>query len=66
MIKGDATNLIPAPLDDRHEIYKWCFQSETTKSHSGPPDYPKIPIVTYEDFCDNYYDEYFFTEAKAV
>ncbi len=64
MIKGDKIVLIPATLDDRQKIYEWCFQSETTKSHSGPPDYPEIPIPTYAEFCDSYYEEYFFTGTK--
>ena len=61
MIKGTIINLVPATLDDRHSVYKWCFHSETTKSHSGPPDYPAMFIPTFEEFCKNYYDDYFFT-----
>lgn len=67
MIKGDKINLIPATLDDRRKIYEWCFQSETTKCHSGPPDYPNNPIPTYEEFCssdDGGYTEYYFTGVK--
>lgn len=64
MIKGNKISLIPATLDDRRVVYEWCFQSETTKSHSGPPDYPEIPIATYAEFCDTYYEEYFFTGTK--
>lgn len=64
MIKGDKVNLIPAILDDRQKVYEWCFQSETTKSHTGPPDYPEKPIATYEEFCDDYYEAYFFTGSK--
>lgn len=64
MIKGDKVKLIPATLADRQNVYDWCFRSETTKSHSGPPDFPDIPIATYEQFCDTYYVEYYFTGAK--
>ena len=67
MIHGNKINLIPATLDDRWKIYEWCFQSETTKCHSGPPDYPNNPIPTYEEFCssdDGGYTEYYFTGAK--
>ncbi|HCQ5455661.1 Uncharacterised protein [Clostridioides difficile] len=64
MINGDKISLIPATLDDRQKVYEWCFQSETTKSHSGLPNYPNIPIATYEEFCEEDYEEYFFTGAK--
>jgi len=67
MIKGDKIHLIPATLDDRQRIYKWCFHSETTKCHSGPPDYPEISIPTFEEFCDSDeggYTEYYFTGEK--
>ncbi|MDL2253469.1 GNAT family N-acetyltransferase [Ruminococcaceae bacterium OttesenSCG-928-I18] len=67
MIKGVKVELIPATLDDRQKIYEWCFQSETTKYHAGPPDHPNIPIPTCEDFYasdDGGYTEYYFTGAK--
>ncbi|WP_235698583.1 hypothetical protein [Clostridioides difficile] len=57
MINGDKISLIPATLDDRQKVYEWCFQSETTKSHSGLPNYPNIPIATYEEFCEEDYEE---------
>ena len=63
MIKGNKVSLIPATLDDKQIVYEWCFQSETTKSHSGPPDYPENPIHTYEEFYDSY-EEYFFTGSN--
>lgn len=67
MIKGEKVSLIPAALDDRQKIYEWCFQSETTKYHAGPPDYPNNPIPTYEEFYtsdDGGYTEYYFTGEK--
>ena len=67
MIKGNKIRLIPATLDDRQKIYEWCFQSEITKCHSGPPDYPNNPIPTYEEFYASDkggYTEYYFTGAK--
>ena len=60
MIKGNIVELIPAKMEDRQKIYDWCFHSETTKSHSGPPDYPNHPISTFEEFFSEYAD-YFFT-----
>lgn len=69
MIKGKKIHLIPATLADRRNVYDWCFQSETTKCHSGPPEYPHIPIPTYGEFCasdHSGYEEYFFTGAKPA
>ena len=67
MIKGDKVTLLPATLGDRQKVYEWCFQSETTKYHSGPPDYPDIAIPTYEEFCaldQSGYEEYYFTGTR--
>lgn len=64
MIKGKKIDLVPATLEDRYNVYVWCFRSETTRSHSGPPDYPENPIPTYEKFCEDYYEEYFFTGTR--
>ena len=61
MIKGTIISLIPATMDDRQNVYDWCFQSETTKSHSGPPDYPYVYVPSFEEFCADYYYDYFFT-----
>ena len=59
MITGKKITLIPATLGDRQAIYEWCFHSETTKSHIGPPDYPDMLIPTFQEFCDDYEDYYF-------
>jgi len=62
MIVGSIIDLFPATLDDRQRIYEWCFYSETTKYHAGPPDYPDVIIPTLKEFCEDYTD-YFFTGA---
>lgn len=66
MIKGKKITLIPATLADRQNVYEWCFMSETTKSHAGPPDYPEIPIATREEFFDDVggYADYYFTGTQ--
>lgn len=64
MIKGSKTELVPAKLEERQKAYEWCFHSETTKSHSGPPDYPEAPIISYAEFCDKGYEDYYFTGDK--
>lgn len=63
MIQGNQIILVPATLDDREKVYNWCFHSEITKTHAGPPDYPDIPIPTFEAFCTDYVD-YFFTGSS--
>jgi len=63
VIRGKQVSLVPAKLEDRQAIYDWCFHGETTKSHSGPPDYPNVPIPTYDAFYDEYAD-YFFTGSR--
>jgi len=64
MMKGGKVELVPAKLGDRQKVYEWCFHSETTKSHAGPPDYPENPILTYAEFCDKGYEDYYFTGEK--
>ena len=59
MIKGKLINLVPATLDDRQNVYNWCFHSETTKSHSGLPNYPNNSIPDFEEFFEDYADYYF-------
>lgn len=61
MIKGNNVELVPAGLNDKQNVYDWCFHSETTKSHAGPPDYPDTPIATWEEFFDEGYVDCFFT-----
>ena len=65
MIKGMLIELVPATLNDRQKIYEWCFHSETTKSHFGPPDYPDMQLPTFEEFFNEYVD-YFFTGSAPA
>jgi len=58
-IKGKKIELVGATADDKYRSYQMCMLSETTKSHSGPPDYPENPIVTYDEFMADHYDCYF-------
>ena len=62
IIKGKIIALTPAVLSDRQNVYNWCFHSETTKCHSGLPNYPEAPIATIEKFFDSNsgYADYFF------
>lgn len=66
MIEGNLIKLIPANLADKENVYTWCFHSETTKCHSGPPYYPETPIQTSEEFFNDYegYADYFFDGTR--
>ena len=66
MLNGSKINLIPAALCDKQAVYEWCFHSETTKCHSGPPDYPETPIASAEEFFQENggYEDYYFTGER--
>ena len=63
MLQGQLIALAPAALCDRDDVYNWCFHSETTKSHAGPPNYPDIAISSFTEFYESYVDYYFTGEA---
>lgn len=63
MIKGNIVDLVPATPDNKKNVYEWCFHSEITKSHAGPPDYPNAPIATWEEFFSGY-EDYYFTGSR--
>ena len=50
MLTGNKVTLTPAEIKDKEAVYQWCFHSETTKYHSGPPSYPNAPIATETEF----------------
>jgi len=66
MIKGNKIELIPARLCDKQAVYDWCFHSEITRCHAGPPDYPETPIAAAEEFFreNGGYEDYYFTGAR--
>ena len=57
MIQGTKITLTPALPCHKQAVYEWCFHSETTKCHSGPPDYPEAPIAAPEEFFRENSDE---------
>jgi len=65
VIRGSKVTLVPALLDDCLEIYEWCFHSETTRFHSGLPDFPQNPIPSFEEFREEYAD-FNFTGDKPL
>ena len=66
-LRGKFVTLIPAAMEDRQSVYEWCFHSDTTKSHAGPPDYPDVPIAAPEEFFGEYgYQDYYFTGERLA
>ncbi|MFS1015169.1 GNAT family N-acetyltransferase [Enterococcus casseliflavus] len=63
MLTGNKVTLTPAEIKDKEAVYQWCFHSETTKYHSGPPSYPNVLIATEAEFFEDY-QEYYFTGAQ--
>ena len=55
MIEGKRITLVPATLDDRKNVYNWCYHSETSKAHV----FNDTHIPSYEEFCADYADYYF-------
>lgn len=55
-----------ARLDEKKVCYEWLCESDTTRCHMGPPDYPEIPIPTWEEFQDDFEDFYFKEEGRAL
>ena len=58
-IKGNKVELKPAQESDRKKIYTWLSQSDLTPSIMGPPEYPDLPIPTWEEFCKEYPPSFF-------
>lgn len=59
MIKGNIVELVPASLEERMAIYEWLCNSDVTASMMGPPDFVKLRIPTWDEFCEDYVDCYF-------
>lgn len=51
-----------ARIGEKRKTFEWLSLSDTTAAHTGPPLFPEIPILTWdefrEDFEDFYYEEY--------
>ncbi len=62
---GKKVKLRPATLADRRPIFEWLTNSDLTRLMMGPPDYPDIPIPTWEVF-KNDYKPYFFDSSKPL
>lgn len=59
MISGIRIKLRRARINDRKRIYLWMVGSDVTQSMMGPPHYPDHPILTWEQFCQDYTESFF-------
>lgn len=66
MPSQDAQTSTAAPVtlrasvpSDRRRIFEWLAQSDATASMMGPPQYPELPVTTWDGFCKEYGDHYF-------
>ncbi len=46
-------------MSDRRPVYEWLAESDVTASMTGPPNYPDIPVPTWDEFCADYLPHYF-------
>jgi RimJ/RimL family protein N-acetyltransferase len=65
IIYGKTVTLRPATLKDRKPIFDWLTNSDLTKFMMGPPTYPDSPILTWDQF-QNDYKEYFFDGSQPL
>ena len=59
LITGKKIELSPAQESNRIIIYSWLTQSDLTSSMMGPPHYPDHPILSWEEFCNDYTPSFF-------
>lgn len=62
---GKKVKLRPATLADRRPIFDWLTSSDLTGLMMGPPDYPDIPIPSWEEFMNDY-KPYFFDSSRPL
>ena len=58
-IDGERIRLRPAVLTDRYPIYKALAHSELTDTLLGHPSLDQTPLLSFEQFCDDYKQHYF-------
>ncbi len=58
-INGEHIRLRPAVLTDRDPIYKVLARSELTGNLLGHPSQDHTPLLSFEQFCDDYKRHYF-------
>ncbi|MEQ9442840.1 MAG: GNAT family N-acetyltransferase [Cyclobacteriaceae bacterium] len=62
MEKVSTTKLLTlrhATLQDKRKIYSWLAHSNLTSEMLGAPNFPDIPIPTWDEFNEDYLDHYF-------
>ena len=62
-IDGERIRLRPAFLSDRCQIFQGLARSDVTDILLGHPSQTSTPLLSYDDFCDDY-KEYFFDDSN--
>lgn len=66
MITGNLTQLRPATLADRRQIFEWLAMSDLTSKMMGQPDFPDTCPPTWEEFLDDYLPHFFDDEDPYI
>ena len=56
---NQSLTLRPANLQDKKSIYMWLAYSNLTDEMLGSPNFPEVPIPTWEEFNEDYKAHYF-------
>jgi len=62
-IDGKRIRLRPAVLADRWPIFRGLARSDVTDILLGHPSQTSTPLLSFDDFCDDY-RQYFFDDSK--
>jgi len=59
LLTTEILTIRPANLQDKEKIFTWLTHSNLTSEMLGPPNFPDIPIPTWDEFDNDYLDFYF-------
>ena len=64
-MKAPQLLIRPARPEERKQIFDWLAHSDITHFMMGPPEYPDIPIPSWEEFCEDF-PPYFFNNSQPL
>lgn len=53
-----------AYITEKYKTYEWLCLSDTVQMHMGEPDYPNNPILTWDEFKEEFDDLYYLEQAR--
>lgn len=48
-----------ADLEEKYKTYEWLCLSDTTQMHMGGSNYPNNPILSWDEFNEEFEDFYY-------